>query len=269
VDISINCLGVDTDHEISYVCDRPQGHGNGRYLFMRFNTPVFVRTVDGIVEGEPDDCLIHDPPFPQYLTARNDIRFRNDWIDFSGNDVKKYIKTFHLPFNMVFKPRQTFFIEPLIRDIITELHRQELHWQRLIHSRVEELFMLMSRFHHNPFATSLSSNELAHLEKFRVIRMDILRSFTRDWNVEKMAGRCHLSANRFAVLYKKFFDISPMEDVLRARLNHAKHLLRNSHVQVSEVARQCGFSNVYYFSRLFRNRVGCTPSQFYRISTKG
>jgi AraC-like DNA-binding protein len=77
-----------------------------------------------------------------------------------------------------------------------------------------------------------------------------------------MAKLAKLGENRFAVLYREFFGVSPMEDLIQARLHHAERLLTIRHVTVGEAAERSGFRSVHYFSRLFRRRVGCAPSQY-------
>ena len=46
------------------------------------------------------------------------------------------------------------------------------------------------------------------------------------------------------------------------RLAHARHLLVESHLSVSETAFVVGFQDANYFTRLFRRRCGKTPTAF-------
>ena len=45
-------------------------------------------------------------------------------------------------------------------------------------------------------------------------------------------------------------------------MNRAMELLKESQRTVTEISEILGFSAVYYFSRLFKQRVGKTPGQF-------
>ena len=56
---------------------------------------------------------------------------------------------------------------------------------------------------------------------------------------------------------------TPMSYVTYCRLNRAKELFLNKSYQtVSEVANEVGFSDVHYFSRVFKKTTGETPTQF-------
>lgn len=55
----------------------------------------------------------------------------------------------------------------------------------------------------------------------------------------------------------------PALDILTDRRHfEARRLLRDTNVQISEVARQCGFTSAAYFTRAFRARSGQSPSEF-------
>lgn len=59
---------------------------------------------------------------------------------------------------------------------------------------------------------------------------------------------------------------TPMEFLIDLRLSEGKSLLESTDVPVAQVARMIGFEDPYYFSRLFRRKVGVTPSGFRRRS---
>ena len=54
--------------------------------------------------------------------------------------------------------------------------------------------------------------------------------------------------------------VSPLEYVHRLRLEEAYRLLSDSSRNVSEVAMEVGFDDANYFSRLFRKKMGMSPS---------
>lgn len=55
----------------------------------------------------------------------------------------------------------------------------------------------------------------------------------------------------------------PALDILTDRRHfEARRLLKDTNIQISEVARQCGFTSAAYFTRAFRSRSGQSPSEF-------
>ena len=55
---------------------------------------------------------------------------------------------------------------------------------------------------------------------------------------------------------------SAMEWIEISRLNLAKSLLKQNHLQVSEIAAAVGIDDQSYFTRFFKNNEGCTPTQY-------
>jgi AraC-like DNA-binding protein len=55
--------------------------------------------------------------------------------------------------------------------------------------------------------------------------------------------------------------------ILTARLNEAKTLLAESDLPIATIARQVGYDDPAYFSRLFSARVGQSPREFRRFGS--
>ena len=73
-----------------------------------------------------------------------------------------------------------------------------------------------------------------------------------------------VSAAHLCRLFRSSVGHSPAETIRLARLDRAGTLLARSNYTVSEVAEQCGFSNPFHFSRVFRAAYGLPPTEFRR-----
>jgi AraC-like DNA-binding protein len=81
-----------------------------------------------------------------------------------------------------------------------------------------------------------------------------------DLSINTLVDHCNVSRT---VLYNKIKGLtgfSPMEFIRRLKMNIAAKLLENGY-NVSEAAYKTGFSDVKYFSRLFKAQFGYTPSR--------
>ena len=77
------------------------------------------------------------------------------------------------------------------------------------------------------------------------------------------------SSDHIRRIYQKAYGCSPMAFLKELRLNQAKSLLRHMPIySVSDIAALCGFSDSFYFSRLFRQQTGMTPSEYRRCGKK-
>lgn len=71
-----------------------------------------------------------------------------------------------------------------------------------------------------------------------------------------------LSARRFNDRFKQSFLTTPNRYLTLRRIEEAKTLLELQSLSVGEVAERCGFSDVYYFSKVFRRLTGTSPSRW-------
>jgi AraC-like DNA-binding protein len=56
--------------------------------------------------------------------------------------------------------------------------------------------------------------------------------------------------------------LSPMIYLNRYRVNVAKALLTAGQMNITDIALEVGFSTGGYFSRVFRQEVGCSPREY-------
>jgi AraC family transcriptional regulator of arabinose operon len=77
-----------------------------------------------------------------------------------------------------------------------------------------------------------------------------------------LARRLHVGYSTLRRRFKDQTSYSIKEYILRVQLRKAKELLATSGLSVAEVARECGFENALYFSRLFAQREGTPPRAF-------
>ena len=66
-------------------------------------------------------------------------------------------------------------------------------------------------------------------------------------------------------LYKRLVAMTgktPIEFIRAIRLKHAAKLLRETRLNISEVAYQVGFNNPKYFTKYFKEEFGMLPSVY-------
>ena len=63
-------------------------------------------------------------------------------------------------------------------------------------------------------------------------------------------------------LFKNRFGITPVKYILSKKLQYSCELLNTRHYTINEISDIAGFSNVYYFSRVFKDNIGCCPSEY-------
>jgi AraC family transcriptional regulator of arabinose operon len=255
--ITLNILGVDFRHDRDFLIDRPRGSGD--YLFLHFPTPIELRDGSGTRWREPNSCILYSPGYPQWY-RNGTAGFVNNWFHFSADGFTE--KDWPIPLNKVFHPGYVHFIPRAIGEMRDELLRRERHWRELMDLSVRKFFLETSRATVPIRGGRMSKHEQAMYHKLLDLKVLIGREFRKKWTIGDMAARIPLSVSRFSVLYKKYFKVSPVEDLLSLRIEKARWMLERMPYSVSRIGEECGFDNVHYFSRLFKLRTGCSPSRY-------
>ncbi|MEK3885737.1 response regulator [Paenibacillus sp. PL2-23] len=86
--------------------------------------------------------------------------------------------------------------------------------------------------------------------------------YKKDWSLQEMAEYTQLSPSHFGVLFKKQTGMSPVNYINRIRVEQAKERLMQTDKKIYEIAEEVGFSNLPYFTRLFKQVAGLTPKEF-------
>jgi AraC-like DNA-binding protein len=104
---------------------------------------------------------------------------------------------------------------------------------------------------------------------FQALRRYLDTHYDRKLTLPELAGRMHLSVPHFCSEFRRWFGIAPIAYVIRRRLEEAAFLLRDHNLRVGEIARQVGYGDIYYFSRLFKQRYGRSPRTYRRELAAG
>ena len=124
-----------------------------------------------------------------------------------------------------------------------------------------ELFIKLSRSLSDEYTAVIDTTTS---EGLRRLRSEVLLSLNHPWTVAEMAARIPLSESRFYTVYKSFYGTSPMEDLIRARIDSAKNTLLFTDRTISSIAESLGYNNLTHFIRQFRSFTGMSPSGYRR-----
>lgn len=81
-------------------------------------------------------------------------------------------------------------------------------------------------------------------------------------NNSMIAAHCNISEVYFRKLFFNRYCSTPHKYILDARIVRAKQLLSEGIFKINSVAQECGFTNQYHFSRIFKQRTGLTPTEY-------
>ena len=100
------------------------------------------------------------------------------------------------------------------------------------------------------------------LEDFQDLLDHIDEHYSEDLTLEMAAEMLHFSPSHFSKTFKKLMGMNYVTYVNMVRIEHAVQLLSGSKHRMTDIALECGFSNIRSFNRVFKEITGYTPSTF-------
>ena len=87
-------------------------------------------------------------------------------------------------------------------------------------------------------------------------------SYSSDVSLTALSQKFGFSRSYIARLFRNELKMTSSDYVNRVRVGAACDRLANSDMRISEISEAVGFTEQYYFSRIFRQLCGMTPTEF-------
>ncbi|MDX1905812.1 MAG: AraC family transcriptional regulator [Bacteroidia bacterium] len=94
----------------------------------------------------------------------------------------------------------------------------------------------------------------------QAIRYHILEAWDQELDFAQLAQDHHVSYVWFRKAFKELIGTAPGQYHLQVRLEKTAQLLKETDLTVSEIAYRAGFESEFYFSRIFKKKMGVTPT---------
>ena len=144
-------------------------------------------------------------------------------------------------------------------------HGVDKHSKTLLVNHIELLLNYCMRFYERQFITRGKTNRDV-LTRFENLLDEYFESTLAEQDglptVKYFADKLCLSSNYFGDMFKKETGKSPQEYIQEKVIELAKERISGTADTVSQIAYSLGFQYPQHFCRLFKKRVGYTPSEY-------
>lgn len=86
-----------------------------------------------------------------------------------------------------------------------------------------------------------------------------------DLTLAELASACNLSVRHFARAFRQSTGLPPHRWLLNFRVQHARELLANQNLSLTQVATLCGFADQSHFTRTYTATMGVSPGAWRRM----
>ena len=223
---------------------------NGTMIFMAPGQNIIVKGI--VVTSESYHISFHE----DYI-AGHEIR----------NKIRKYgFFKYNVNEALHLSPKEEQMIKSIFSNIKEEYNNnQDEYSKELILSQLDTLLKYSDRFYKRQFLNR-KKNDTELSEKFNSIMIDYFESNMLELNgipsIEWIADKLSVTQRYLSDALKVETGRSALDHINSFLIDEAKNMLLEANVSVSETAYKLGFEYPQYFSRLFKKKVGISPTQY-------
>ena len=207
---------------------------------------------------ESGSVIIYKPGEPQFYSYQAAMPVLCQWVHFTGQYAAYLLERSELDKKSIFKIGENPEISQLFKRMIRDQQLSSPCHEVIGVGYLTQIIGLIGR----------AKLELADLPKYHV-RNNLMkavehlyRHYSEPQSVNRCAEICNMNPYHFIHAFKECVGQSPYAFLIDLRMKHAKDLLKESDLQVKEIAASCGYENPLYFSRAFSKRYQMAPVEY-------
>lgn len=248
-DLEIEGVGA-REWMTSGIVDRPRGTDD--WLLMFFHQATEIGVDQSRVRSEPGSLVIWRPRSP-HLYGRIGQGWNHSWIHAQGTLLERLVAELELPVDRPISGIDAAWIERCVHDIHREISGHVSPDATIVANALHTFLRQVARARRPAEGPAVPATLLA-------VRRHLESHFAEPTGLEELARRAELSPNHFCGEFRRWFGASPIDFLIRLRLERARLLLRDRSESIAAVAKAVGYDDPHYFTKLVRRRFGCPPS---------
>ncbi len=199
------------------------------------------------------NAILYAPKGSYYRSQSGSKEFGHTTISFDVYDDENFNYNFNTLYN-VGNPEK----------YITLFNNAQKEWDRKDFCYKIKTKMILMDILKNLYFDSLDKNKFLYgyntiKESIKYMEKNYLHG---NIEVQELADMSEISRNHFIRIFKNIYNTTPTKYMNKLRIEKSLEFLEHSNMSIYEIAREVGFSNQYYFSKMFKSFVGISPLQY-------
>lgn len=198
----------------------------------------------------PGDVIVFAPGYGYQYRSEGETAYL--WVHYTGYEACALTSSAHLTLN----EKTHIGLHEEIVDCFERLFREFMIHDEAAEALsvclLREILALTGRYVGAQEKGIVPLRSLAHIHRF----------FSEDIDMDSLARMEHMSCTAFRSAFKKHTGVSPNEYLITQRISAACQLLARTDKSVSAIAAEVGYGDQYYFSRIFKKKVGMPPLRY-------
>ena len=259
----IHNVGYHHKHDSDFKIERPSGTGD--FLFFLVKTDAIFSLCEYDTFVPKNFAFIYPIGVPQYYKAVPKEMFENDWIHFlfEEGEEKEFLKH-RIPYNTPIYLENVEFYSYCIKMIAEEFISHHFYYKDTIKNYFQ---IMVNKLSEHLYEQTTLENP-SQYEMMLTIRNKVYSHPEEQRDIDWVSHETSMSRSSFQHLYKKYFGVTFIQDLLNSRITFAKMLLTTTNLPVNDIAGKCGFHNYEHFARIFKRECGMSALHYRKNKAK-
>lgn len=154
----------------------------------------------------------------------------------------------------IFHDNSSVSFYKVLQQLNLEYHKKEKNWEQI----TQALFNVLIEY---LIAWKTDEGKNPYVESFKEVLVNNIG--TLNFKIKNVLQDIPISNDHFGKLFKDCTGLTPIQYLINLRINQAKRFLENEEkISIKQTAFLVGYSDPYYFSRIFKKYTGKSPTEW-------
>lgn len=180
------------------------------------------------------------------------------WVGFGGTEAQRFVRDFGLNSRQL--TCECEYVEELKEIVFEMLHHTRSTAENLyyLQGKLYQFFSILAR----GIEIQQYSNDTKESIHVQEAIAYIKNYYSQKITVEDIANYLALNRSYLYTIFMNSLGISPKDFLTEFRISRGKEQLALTNLSVEEIAVSCGYRNSLAFGKVFKQKVGITPTQY-------
>jgi AraC-like DNA-binding protein/cupin superfamily acireductone dioxygenase involved in methionine salvage len=256
-------------------CSMPDYHEHDSYeIYYLLSGTRYYFINDKTYRVDKGDLVLINRGLPHKTTYCDSLMHERILINFDETYIQDIVRlsadvdllrAFYQNRNIVKLPKvEQTTVERLLFNIIKEARGKDLGYESYVRLALGELLIFINRkaMHTKPS----DSIEIDHMHgKVSEIQKYLSTRYMKKITLGSISEKFYISPFYLSRIFKKTTGFTFVEYLNSLRIREAQQLLKESQLNVSEIADRVGYDSQTHFGRVFKKLTGMSPLQYKKM----
>lgn len=214
----------------------------------------FLQVNDTLCYPQGGDLYIAPGNTSHSYGSSADDPWEKVWVNLSGTLPAALLDAYEL--------REVFLIpncpvESFFNEIISLVQSDAPNLVEKVELLLQQIIQAAAKVYHKPKDSGRTGEAI-------ILKTYLDENFCNAISLEDLGRLIHKSPAQVLRIFRKEWQTTPYQYLLDLRLHLAARFLCNTCKNIKDIARESGFCDEYYFSSLFKKKIGVSPKNYRR-----